>query len=134
MIASAVFFASSCKKDFLTETLTTARSTDFYKTDAGIQQLSVGTYYQVFNVPFNGEWNYAATNYGTDEFHVGGDPSNAPWNNYDATLNSVVVASSSNTAASNYQWDALYQGIGDANLLIQTWNKRIRQTHRFCYS
>ncbi len=119
MIASAVFFASSCKKDFLTETLTTARSTDFYKTDAGIQQLSVGTYYQVFNVPFNGEWNYAATNYGTDEFHVGGDPSNAPWNNYDATLNSVVVASSSNTAASNYQWDALYQGIGDANLLIQ---------------
>ena len=67
MIASAVFFASSCKKDFLTETLTTARSTDFYKTDAGIQQLSVGTYYQVFNVPFNGEWNYAATNYGTDD-------------------------------------------------------------------
>lgn len=119
MFVSAVFFASSCKKDFLTETLTTARSTDFYKTDAGIQQLSVGTYYQVFNVPFNGEWNYAATNYGTDEFHVGGDPSNAPWNNYDATLNSVVVASSSNTAASNYQWDALYQGIGDANLLIQ---------------
>jgi hypothetical protein len=119
MIASAVFFASSCKKDFLTETLTTARSTDFYKTDAGIQQLSVGTYYQVFNVPFNGEWNYAATNYGTDEFHVGGDPSNSPWNNYDATLNSVVVASTSNTAASNYQWDALYQGIGDANLLIQ---------------
>jgi len=119
IIASAVIFASSCKKDFLTETLTTARSTDFYKTDAGIQQLAVGTYYQVFNVPFNGEWNYAATNYGTDEFHVGGDPSNSPWNNYDATFNSVVVASNSNTAAANYQWDALYQGIGDANLLIQ---------------
>jgi hypothetical protein len=51
LIVSAVFFASSCKKDFLTETLTTARSTDFYKTDAGIQQLAVGTYYQVFNAP-----------------------------------------------------------------------------------
>lgn len=119
LIVSAIFFASSCKKDFLTEKLTTARSTEFYKTDAGIQQLSVGTYYQVFNVPFNGEWNYAATNYGTDEFHIGGDPSNSPWNNYDATLNSVVVASNGNTAASNYQWDALYTGIGDANLLIQ---------------
>ena len=119
LIVLAVFFASSCKKDFLTETLTTARSTEFYKTDAGIQQLAVGTYYQVFNVPFNGEWNYAATNYGTDEFHIGGDPSNSPWNNYDATFNSIVVASNGNTAASNFQWDALYQGIGDANLLIQ---------------
>ncbi len=119
LIASAVLFASSCKKDFLTETLTTARSTEFYKTDAGIQQLAVGAYYQVFNVPFNGEWNYAATNYGTDEFHVGGDPSNSPWNNYDATFNSVVVAANGNTAASNFQWDALYTGIGDANLLIQ---------------
>lgn len=118
LIVSAVFFASSCKKDFLTETLTTARSTDFYKTDAGIQQLAVGTYYQVFNAPFNGEWNYSATNYGTDEFHIGGDPSNSPWNNYDATLNSVVIASNGNTAASNFQWDALYTGIGDANLLI----------------
>ena len=119
VIVSAMLFAASCKKDFLTETLTTARSTEFYKTDAGIQQLAVGTYYQVFNVPFNGEWNYCATNYGTDEFHIGGDPSNAPWNNYDATFNSVVVASNGNTAASNFQWDALYQGIGDANLLIQ---------------
>lgn len=119
MIVSAVFFASSCKKEFLTETLTTARSTEFYKTDAGIQQLSVGAYYQVFNVPFNGEWNYCATNYGTDEFHIGGDPSNSPWNNYDATFNSIVVASNGNTAASNFQWDELYKGIGDANLLIQ---------------
>ena len=58
MIVSVVFFTASCKKDFLTETLTTARSTEFYKTDAGIQQLAVGTYYQVFNVPLNGEWIY----------------------------------------------------------------------------
>ncbi len=119
ILIAAVFFTASCNKDFLNENLTTARSTDFYKTDAGIQQLSVGTYYQVFNVPFNGEWNYAATNYGTDEFHIGGDPSNSPWNNYDATYNSLVVASNTNTAASNLQWDALYTGIGDANLLIQ---------------
>ncbi len=119
IIVAVVFFTTSCKKDFLTETLTTARTTDFYKTDAGILQLSVGTAYQVFNVPFNGEWNYAATNYGTDEFHIGGDPSNSPWNNYDATFNSTVVVTNTNTAASNLQWDALYTGIGDANLLIQ---------------
>ncbi|MEO5999669.1 MAG: RagB/SusD family nutrient uptake outer membrane protein [Chitinophagaceae bacterium] len=118
MITAAVFFTSSCNKDFLNETLTTARTTDFYKTDAGIQQLAVGTYYQVINAPFNGEWNYTTTNYGTDEFHIGGDPSNSQWNNYDATYNSSIITSG-NTAGSNMQWDALYTGIGDANLLIQ---------------
>ncbi|HTE09536.1 MAG TPA: RagB/SusD family nutrient uptake outer membrane protein, partial [Chitinophagaceae bacterium] len=105
-------------KNFLDETLTTARTTDFYKTDAGILQLATGAYYQVFNSPFNGEWNYAAANYGTDEFHVGGDPSNSPWNNYDATFN-PALATNGNTAGANMQWDALYTGIGDANLLIQ---------------
>ncbi len=119
IIVAAVSFTLSCNKDFLNETLTTARTTDFYKTDAGIQQLAVGTYYQVFNAPFNGEWNYSATNYGTDEFHIGGDPSNSPWNNYDATFNSTIIATNTNTAGSNLQWDALYTGIGDANLLIQ---------------
>lgn len=120
LIFSAVIFtATACNKDFLKENLTTARSTEFYKTDAGIQQLAVGTYYQVLDVPFNGEWNYSATNYGTDEFHIGGDPSNSPWNNYDQTFNSIVTVVNGNTAAANYQWDALYTGIGDANLLIQ---------------
>jgi hypothetical protein len=117
MIVAAVLFTASCNKDFLKENLTTARSVDFYKTDVGIQQLAVGTYYQVFNAPFNGEWNYATTNYGTDEFHIGGDPSNSQWNNYDATYNSAI-ATSGNTAGTNLQWDALYTGIGDANLLI----------------
>jgi hypothetical protein len=113
-----VLSGSSCKKSFLDETLTTARGNDFYKTDAGILQLAVGTYYQVFDVPPNGEWYYCAANYGTDEFHIGGDPSNSPWNNYDQTFNSVVTAVNGNTANANFQWDALYTGIGDANLLI----------------
>jgi hypothetical protein len=42
------------QKDFLKEELTTAQGNEFYKTDAGIQQLAVGTYYQVFEVPTNG--------------------------------------------------------------------------------
>ncbi|MEP6750214.1 MAG: RagB/SusD family nutrient uptake outer membrane protein, partial [Bacteroidota bacterium] len=118
MIATTVFFSASCNKHFLDETNTTARTTAFFSTDAGIQQLATGAYYQVFAVPPNGEWYYAATNYGTDEFHVGGDPSNAPWNNYDATFNSVNQGSNTNIALANFQWDALYIGIGDANLLI----------------
>lgn len=118
ILFTAALCGSSCKKSFLDENLKTARSTDFYKTDAGILQLAVGTYYQVFDVPPNGEWYYCAANYGTDEFHIGGDPSNSPWNNYDQTFNSVVTAVNTNTANANFQWDALYTGIGDANLLI----------------
>src|SRR4051812_36607054 len=114
-----LFSAPSCKKSFLDETLKTARSTEFFKTDAGILQLSVGTYYQVFALPENGEWYYAASNYGTDEFHVGGDPSNSPWNNYDPTFNSVITTATGNLAGASLQWDALYIGIGDANLLIE---------------
>ncbi|MFT4155449.1 RagB/SusD family nutrient uptake outer membrane protein [Parafilimonas sp.] len=112
-------FLSSCKKDFLNEELETARGMDYYTTDEGILALSTGTYYQVFNTPFNGEWIYCATNYGVDEFSVGGDPSNGVWNNYDAGFNSIVTVNNSNTAAANTQWDNLYIGIGDANLLIQ---------------
>ncbi|MBE7171219.1 MAG: RagB/SusD family nutrient uptake outer membrane protein [Williamsia sp.] len=110
---------ASCKKDFLAENLTTARSLEYYKTDAGIQSLIVGTYYQVFSTPFNGEWMFSFTNYGTDEFHVGGDASNGIFNAYGTGFNSIIVALNTNTASANSQWDNLYVGIGYANLLIQ---------------
>ena len=119
LFAGVVLITTSCKKTFLDEQFTTARGTSFLATDAGILQLAAGTYYQVFAVPTNGEWYYCSANYGTDEFKVGGDNSNGPWNNYDITLSSTVGAVNGNTAASNFQWDALYLGVGDANLLIQ---------------
>jgi len=110
---------ASCKKDFLDETLTTDRNMEFFKTDAGILQLATGTYYQVFDLPFASEWAYCTMNYGVDEFSVGGDPSNGSWNNYDAGYKSIVTLNNTNTATANVQWDTLYTGIGDANLLIQ---------------
>ncbi len=118
-VSVALITGQSCQKDFLKEELKTARGNDFFKTDAGIQQLAAGTYYQSFSTPINGEWFYAATNYGTDEFKIGGDPSNSPWNNYDQTFGSIVIGATGNTALSNFQWDALYTAVGDANLLIQ---------------
>ncbi len=118
MIAMATI-TSSCKKDFLDENLTTARTLDYYKTDDGITSLATGTYYAVFNTPFNGEFMYANTNYGTDEFHVGGDGSNGVYNAYTLGLESVVASLNSNTITANAQWDNLYLGIGYANLIIQ---------------
>jgi len=116
---SGLILMASCKKDFLKEELTTARGMEFFKTDAGIQSLATGTYYQVFNTPFSAEWSYCTANYGVDEFSVGGDPSNGVWNNYDAGFKSIVTVNNSNTQTANAQWDNLYTGIGDANLLIQ---------------
>lgn len=118
IITIAIFAAPSCKKTFLDETLKTSRGNEFYKTDAGILQLAAGGYYQVFTGPTNGEWWYCQAQYGTDEFKVGGDPSNSPWNNYDATF-APGLATSGNLQGANVYWDALYIGIGDANLLIQ---------------
>jgi len=123
IIALVIIAETSCQKDFLKETLKTDRSGEFLKTDQGILQLAAGAYYQAFAVPTNGEWFYSATNYGTDEFRIGGDPSNAPWNNYDQTFNSIVTIVNGNTAASNFQWDELYKAIGNANLLIENATK-----------
>jgi hypothetical protein len=116
---SGLMLVSSCKKDFLKEELKTDRGMEYYKSDDGILALATGTYHQVFSAPFNGEWIYSATNYGADEFSVGGDPSNGVWNNYDAGFKSIVTHNNGNTADANTQWDNLYIGVGDANLLIQ---------------
>ena len=118
IVATALFVTPSCRKSFLDETLKTSRGNEFFKTDAGILQLAAGGYYQVFSGPTNGEWWYCHTQYGTDEFKVGGDPSNSPWNNYDAVL-APGLANNGNLQGAHLLWDALYIGIGDANLLIQ---------------
>ncbi|HDZ14886.1 MAG TPA: RagB/SusD family nutrient uptake outer membrane protein, partial [Pricia sp.] len=82
---------SSCAKDFLDEELTTQRSTEYFATEDGIRSLANGAYFKVLASPFPSEQQFATTNYGTDEFHVGGDDTNSPWNNYDTRFNSVVI-------------------------------------------
>lgn len=114
--------ASSCKKSVLNETLTTSRAMSYYTTDDGITSLATGLYFSVFSNPFNGEYMYANTAYGTDEFHVGGDNSNAQNNAYSNGLASIITPINTNTVTANVQWDNLYIGIGDANLLIQNAN------------
>ena len=111
---------TSCRKSVLDENLTTSRGMSYYTTDDGITSLATGTYYAIFSLPFNGEYMYANTNYGTDEFHVGGDNSNAQNNAYSNGLESIVTPINSNTVTANVQWDNLYLGIGYANLLIQS--------------
>lgn len=118
-IVAIVMLAPSCKKAFLDEELKTARSLEFYKTDAGILSLVNGTYHHVFCQPFNGEFAFANMAYGTDEFHVGGDNSNIPFTSYGNGLASIIAAVNGNTVTANAQWDNLYIGIGFANRIIE---------------
>ncbi|MBL7742333.1 MAG: RagB/SusD family nutrient uptake outer membrane protein, partial [Chitinophagaceae bacterium] len=114
-----VMVTASCKKSFLDEELKTSRDLEFYKTDAGIQQLVAGAYHQVFATQFNGEMAFSYMCYGTDEFRTGGDPSNGMYNSYGNTFGPFVTPNNGNTVAAEAQWDNLYIGIGHANLIIE---------------
>ena len=80
----------SCS-DFLNEELTTQRNTDYFDTEEGIADLATGIYYNL-RFHFSKEWAYATTNYGTDEFRIGGNASNAAWNSYNGSFKSQITA------------------------------------------
>lgn len=105
---------SSCS-DFLNEDLTTQQTTDYFNTAEGIDKLEVSIYFNL-RFHFAKEWATATTNYGTDEFRVGGDGSNASWNNYDGNFQSQVTKNATNM---NDVWDGMYIGINNANLLLE---------------
>jgi hypothetical protein len=123
LLALAIAGFQSCTDDFLDENLTTARSTEYYKTEEGIIALAQAGYYRVLAFPYGGEMQYSTTSYGTDEFVVGGDTSNATWNNYTSAFQSVVPYFGINTTEANTQWDYLYLGINVANSIISYANE-----------
>lgn len=101
----------ACKKSFLDETIITAKTTQDYNTQIGLDGLSTGMY-QSLRFHFNYEWAYSSTNYGVDEFTVGGDPTMEMWNSYGSNLNST-------TQNVRDVWDNMYGAINSANILIQ---------------
>lgn len=120
-IMAALVLSSSCNEDSLDEKLTTAYTKEYYKTEAGILALAIGTNYQVFAQELATEIPLTANESGTDEFHAGGDPSNHTWNSYLASsFGPSITASNSNTVTAYGNWDQLYIGIGGANQLIES--------------
>lgn len=115
LIAGMVIsFTTSCKKSFLDEDLITTENLGDYKTQSGLDAAVVGMY-QSLKFHFNYEWAYATTNYGVDEFSVGGDRTEEMWNSYDANLNSLT----SGGAAASTVWDNMYGNINMANIVIE---------------
>lgn len=101
---------TSCKKNFLDENLITLRNTQDFQTTDGLDGLVIGMY-QELRFHFNYEWAYSTTNYGVDEFTVGGDRTEQMFNSYDQNL-----TSQNGDVAS--VWDNMYGNINSANIVI----------------
>lgn len=111
IVAGFLTVPTSCKKGFLEENQITKLNTDDFKTTTGLDGLVIGMY-QSLRFHFNYTWAYTTTNYGVDEFTVGGDRTEQMWNSYDANLNSF-----SGDAGSIF--DNMYGNINSANTVIE---------------
>jgi hypothetical protein len=100
----------SCKK-FIKEELVTTLTEDYYKTDAGLEDL-VKSAYVPLQWKFIEEQSYAMHNFGVDEFREGDQFNNVRYNDYDANLNS-------NDAFVNGLWTNNYAGIRRCNQGIE---------------
>lgn len=111
LLGGLMILPTSCKKSFLDEQVIDSHNTsDFTRTD-GLDGLVTGMY-QSLKFHFNYTWAYTTTNYGVDEFTVGGDRTEQQWNSYDANLNSL----STDVAA---VFDNMYTNINSANIVIR---------------
>ena len=111
LLGSLMILPTSCKKSFLDEEVINSRNTsDFQKTE-GLDGLVIGMY-QSLKFHFNYTWAYTSTNYGVDEFTVGGDRTEQMWNSYDGTLNSLNVDVQA-------VFDNMYTNINSANIVIK---------------
>jgi hypothetical protein len=106
----SLLFSLSCKK-FIKEELVTTLTEDYYKTDAGLEDL-VKSAYAPLQWKFTGEQSYAMYNFGTDEFREGDQFNNVRYNDYDPNLNS-------NDAFVNDLWINNYAGIRRCNQGIE---------------
>jgi hypothetical protein len=110
VVGAALLTITSCKK-FIKEELVTTLTEDYYKTDAGLEDL-VKSAYAPLQWRFSGEQSYAMHNFGVDEFREGDQFNNVRYNDYDANLNS-------NDAFVNGLWTNNYAGIRRCNQGIE---------------
>jgi len=112
---------TSCSSDFLDEELTTAYSTDRFKTTDGLDELVTGAY-QKLKFKFNYIWGIEMFNLGVDEF-TDANNSIPSFNCYSADLNSAE------TGALTPLWDNMYGAIESANTIIQNMPLYYDQTN-----
>jgi hypothetical protein len=117
IVALCTLCIVSCGDDFLEEKLTTRLSTQYFDTPEGLKEVAIGLP-QVLRLKYSHEFSYAHTQYGTDEFALGSDASNAPWNNYSAGLQSNASGGTTNLVQPITAWDICYVAINTQNTVI----------------
>ncbi|MGE4587730.1 MAG: RagB/SusD family nutrient uptake outer membrane protein [Mangrovibacterium sp.] len=108
-------FTPSCSEDFLEEDMVSSLTTAYFDTEDGIDALEVSLY-QSFRFFFNEEHSYTMSNYGTDEFQVGGGTDYRYMNDYSSAM-SAVDPKPLFSGLSDW-WDALYGYINTANMIL----------------
>jgi hypothetical protein len=113
--AAGLLVLNGCSKDFLKEEQITIPDTDYFKTQAGLDDLATGVYTKL-KFKYNYTWGMALFNLGVDEFT---DANNASpsFNSYSMDLNPAE----STYGGGNIQpvFDNMYSGIESANTLIK---------------
>jgi hypothetical protein len=122
LLIATVLVGPSCSELFLEEDLTTAYSTQYFETEAGLEALAISLYGNI-RWHFGFEWGYGTTLYGTDEFTNANDLTNEMWNTYDNRFGPIGATPSTGAANGNatsptFLWDQLYYGIASANRVI----------------
>lgn len=102
---------TSCGDEFLKEELKTEFSTDYFKTQDGLDDLATGAYLKL-KFKFNYIWGIECYNMGVDEFTDANNQMPA-WNHYGDALNSTEGG------ANQPVWDNYYGLIEPANILIK---------------
>lgn len=110
-LGGLMILPTSCKKTFLDEEVINTHNTSEFKTTLGLDGLVIGMY-QSLKFHFNYTWAYTTTNYGVDEFTVGGDRTEQMLNSYDGNFNSFNADITS-------VWDNMYGNINSANIVIK---------------
>ena len=116
LAATFALLSPSCSEDFLKEEMVNSLTTAYFDTEAGLDALEVALY-QSLRFFFAEEHSYTMTNYGTDEFQVGGGTDYRWMNDYSATM-SAVDPKPLFSGLSDW-WDAIYGNINTANMLIK---------------
>jgi hypothetical protein len=114
--ALVVMFGMSACESFLEEDKFWKMTTQYFDTPEGLRELATGLP-NVFRTNFSSEFGYAiGGNYGTDEFQVGSDGANRPWNDYNAVLQASMWGT--NLALPQTSWNNAYVAINNCNTVI----------------
>ncbi len=111
LLTGAAMVFTSCGDSFLKEELLTERDKTYFDTQAGLDDLVIGSYSKL-KFKFNYEWGYNLWNSGVDEF-MGGNTDKPAWHHYSNDLNSQEKSSNKPL------WDNMYGLVEPANMIIQ---------------